>query len=220
MAKTKSLADLFVNLLKDMYYAEKQILKTLPKLAKHADSAELRKAFEHHLKETEGQVQRLEQVFALCDLKPVGKTCPAIKGILEEGEEDMKEAADPDVLDAGMIADAQAVEHYEIARYGTMIAWAEQLGMKEAATLLNQTLEQEYNADQHPDRNCGEQPEPAGGGLISGIQPRSFRRTARVFPAPFRVCCLKPCKERSSPLRVRPLAARRFSPPFNQLPGD
>jgi len=92
-------------------------------------------------------VQRLEQVFALCDLKPVGKTCPAIKGILEEGDEDIKEAGDPDVLDAGMIADAQAVEHYEIARYGTMIAWAEQLGMKEAVALLQQTLEQEYNAD-------------------------------------------------------------------------
>ena len=147
MAKTKSLEDLFVNLLKDMYYAEKQIVKTLPKLAKHANSAELRKAFEHHLKETEGQVQRLEQVFALCDLKPVGKTCPAIKGILEEGDEDIKEAGDPDVLDAGMIADAQAVEHYEIARYGTMIAWAEQLGMKDAVPLLQQTLDQEYNAD-------------------------------------------------------------------------
>ena len=92
MAKAKSLEDLFVNLLKDMYYAEKQIVKTLPKLAKHAESAELRKAFEHHLKETEGQVQRLEQVFALCDLKPAGKTCAAIKGILEEGEEDIKEA--------------------------------------------------------------------------------------------------------------------------------
>ena len=86
-------------------------------------------------------------MFALCELKPAGKTCPAIKGILEEGEEDMKEAKDPDVLDAGMIADAQAVEHYEIARYGTMIAWAKQLGMKEAAGLLEQTLEQEYNAD-------------------------------------------------------------------------
>ena len=98
-------------------------------------------------KETEGQVERLEQVFALCDLKPTAKTCPAIKGILEEGEEDMKEAEDPDVLDAGMIADAQAVEHYEIARYGTMIAWAKQLGMKDAASLLEETLEQEYNAD-------------------------------------------------------------------------
>ena len=147
MAKMKSLEDLFINLLKDMYYAEKQILKALPKMAKQADSSELRRAFEHHFKETEGQVERLEQVFALCDTKATGKTCPAIKGILEEGAEDMKEAADADVLDAGMIADAQAVEHYEIARYGTLIAWANQLGMREAATLLNQTLEQEYNAD-------------------------------------------------------------------------
>jgi ferritin-like metal-binding protein YciE len=147
MAAMKSLEDLFVNLLKDMYYAEKQILKALPKMAKKADSEELRQAFEHHLKETEGQVERLEQVFALCDLKPTGKTCPAIKGIIEEGEEDMKDAKDPDVLDAGMIADAQAVEHYEIARYGTMIAWARQLGMNDAASLLEQTLEQEYNAD-------------------------------------------------------------------------
>jgi ferritin-like metal-binding protein YciE len=147
MPALKSLEDLFVNLLKDMYYAEKQILKALPKMAKKADSEELRKAFEHHLKETQGQVERLEQVFALCDLKPSGKTCPAIKGIIEEGEEDMKDAKDPDVLDAGMIADAQAVEHYEIARYGTMIAWARQLGMADAASLLEQTLEQEYNAD-------------------------------------------------------------------------
>ena len=147
MAATKSLEDLFVHLLKDIYYAEKQILKALPKMAKKADSDELREAFEHHLEETRGQVERLEQVFALCDLKPTAKSCPAIKGILEEGEEDMKEAKDPDVLDAGMIADAQAVEHYEIARYGTMIAWAEQLGMKEAVALLQQTLEQEYNAD-------------------------------------------------------------------------
>jgi len=147
MAKMKSLEDLFINLLKDMYYAEKQILKALLKMAKQADSSELRRAFEHHFKETEGQVERLEQVFALCDTKATGKTCPAIKGILEEGAEDMKEAADADVLGAGMIADAQAVEHYEIARYGTLIAWANQLGMREAATLLNQTLEQEYNAD-------------------------------------------------------------------------
>jgi ferritin-like metal-binding protein YciE len=148
MSAMKSLQDLFVNLLKDMYYAEKQILKTLPTLAKKADSDELRQAFEHHLKETEGQVQRLEQVFALCDLKPSGKTCHAIKGILEEGDEDIKHAKDPDVLDAGMIADAQAVEHYEIARYGTLIAWARQLGMSDAASLLQRTLDQEYNADQ------------------------------------------------------------------------
>jgi ferritin-like metal-binding protein YciE len=147
MPATKSLEDLFVNLLKDIYYAEKQILKALPKMAKKADSDELRQAFEHHLEETKGQIERLEQVFALCELRPTAKTCTAIKGILEEGEEDMKEAKDPDVLDAGMIADAQAVEHYEIARYGTMIAWAKQLGMDDAASLLEQTLEQEYNAD-------------------------------------------------------------------------
>ena len=147
MAATKSLEDLFVNLLKDIYYAEKQILKALPKMAKKADSDDLREAFEHHLQETKGQVERLEQVFALCELKPTAKACPAIKGILEEGEEDMKEAKDPDVLDAGMIADAQAVEHYEIARYGTMIAWAKQLGRRDAARLRQQTLEQEYNAD-------------------------------------------------------------------------
>jgi ferritin-like metal-binding protein YciE len=145
MPATKSLHDLFVNLLREMYYAEKQILKALPKMAKKADSDELRQ--EHHLKETEGQVQRLEQIFALCDLKPSGKTCHAIKGILEESEEDMKDAKAPDVLDAGTIADAQAVEHYEIARYGTMIAWATQLGMEEAARLLQQTIDQEYNAD-------------------------------------------------------------------------
>jgi len=147
MPATKSLEDLFVNLLKDIYYAEKQILKALPKMAKKADSDDLRQAFEHHLEETRGQVERLEQVFALCDLKPTAKTCAAIKGILEEGEEDMKEAKDPDVLDAGMIADAQAVEHYEIARYGTMVAWAKQLGMNDAASLLEETLEQEHNAD-------------------------------------------------------------------------
>jgi len=101
--------------------------------------------------ETEGQMDRLGQVFALCNQKPSGKTCPPINGIIEEGEDDMKDADkdadDPEVLDASMIADAQVVEHYEIARYGTLVAWANQLGMKEAATLLNETLEQEYDAD-------------------------------------------------------------------------
>src|SRR5215831_11709083 len=115
-------------------------------MAKRADSDELRRAFEHHLKETEGQVERLEQIFGLCGLKPSAKTCPAIKGILEEGEEDMKEAKEPVVLDASMIADVQSVEHYEIARYGTLIPWANQLGMSDAR-LLQQTIDQEYNAD-------------------------------------------------------------------------
>jgi ferritin-like metal-binding protein YciE len=147
MAKMKSLQDLFINLLKDMYYSEKQILRALPKMAKKADSAELRLAFEHHRKETEGHIERLERVFDLCNVKASGKTCPAIKGILDEGEDDIKDADTPDVRDAGMIADAQAVEHYEIARYGTLVAWAKQLGLNDAAGLLHQTLEQEYNAD-------------------------------------------------------------------------
>ena len=118
MAKM-TLEDFFINLLKDMYHAEKQILKALPNMAKQADSTELRRALEYHLKETEGQVQRLKQVFALCDTRAAGKTCPAINGILEAGDEDIKEADHSDVLDGGMIADAQAVEHYEIACYGT-----------------------------------------------------------------------------------------------------
>jgi ferritin-like metal-binding protein YciE len=147
MPKMKSLEDLFVHLLKDIYYAEKQILKALPRMAEKAHSAQLRQALLHHLMETEGQVDRLEKVFALCNREPAGETSPAIEGILEEGEKDMKNADDPDVLDASMTADAQAVEHYEIARYGTLVAWANQLGWLEAATLMNQTLEEEYDAD-------------------------------------------------------------------------
>lgn len=147
MAKVKSLDDLFVHMLKDIYYAEKQILKALPKMAKNADSAELEEAFLHHLEETKGQVDRLEQVFALCELKPVGKTCPAIKGILEEGEEIMKEADDHTVRDAGMLAAAQAVEHYEITRYGTLKSWAGKMGMSEAVKLLDATLNEEKATD-------------------------------------------------------------------------
>lgn len=99
-------------------------MEALPKMAEKAHSAQLRRAFLHHLKETEGQVDRVGQVFALCNRKPIGETCPAIEGILEEGEKDMKNADDPDVLDASMTADAQAIEPYEIARYGTLVAWA------------------------------------------------------------------------------------------------
>jgi len=147
MSDMKSLEDLFLHHLKDVYYAEKQIMKALPKVAKKADSAKLRKAFEDHLKETEGQVGRLEQVFDIFGQKAKGETCPAIKGIIEEGEEGIKDSKDADVRDAAMIADAQAVEHYEIARYGTLIAWAEQLGKHDAAKLLKETLDQEYAAD-------------------------------------------------------------------------
>ena len=148
MSDMKSLEDLFLHHLKDVYYAEKQIQKALPKMAKKTDSDKLQKAFDDHLKETEGQVERLEQVFEIFGQKAKGETCPAIEGIIKEGEEGIKDSKDPDVRDAAMIADAQAVEHYEITRYGTLIAWAKQLGKNDAAKLLQETLDQEYKADQ------------------------------------------------------------------------
>jgi ferritin-like metal-binding protein YciE len=142
-----SLNDLFTHFVRDMYYAEKQILKTLPKMARKAEAPELREAFESHREETEGHVENLEKVFGLLNLKPRGVTCQAIEGILEEGKEMMDEASDADTRDAGMIAAAQAVEHYEITRYGTMVAWAKRLEMTEAAALLQENLDQEYAAD-------------------------------------------------------------------------
>ena len=142
-----SLDDLFVHFLRDIYYAEKQILKALPKMARKAEAPELREAFEHHLGETETHVANLEQVFEALGLKARGVTCEAINGILEEGKEIMSDAEDADTRDAGMIAAAQAVEHYEITRYGTLIAWAKQLGKAEAVKLLKTNLEQEQAAD-------------------------------------------------------------------------
>ncbi len=144
----KNLQDLFIHTLKDVYYAEKQITKALPKMAKKADSAELRQAFEHHLDETKGQIERLEKVFDLCGEKAKAEKCPAIEGIIKEADEMMGDAKDADLLDATMIAMEQAVEHYEIARYGTLKAWAEQLNMPDCARLLDQTLSQEYATDE------------------------------------------------------------------------
>jgi ferritin-like metal-binding protein YciE len=147
-AKDKDLNDLFLDTLKDIYFAEKQILKALPKMAKAASSDQLRAAFEKHHGETEGQVDRLEQIFKLLDKPARGKTCDAIEGILDEGKEIMEEYKGCEALDAGLLAAAQAVEHYEIARYGTLKAWAIQLGMKDAANLLDETLKQEEKTDQ------------------------------------------------------------------------
>lgn len=143
----KMLDKLFHDTLKDIYFAEKKILTALPKMAKAAQSDELRAAFEKHIVETEGQVDRLEQVFAMIDAKPQGKTCAAIVGIVEEGQEVIGEYKGSPALDAGMLAAAQAVEHYEISRYGTLIAWAEELEMDDAIDLLEQTLDEEKNAD-------------------------------------------------------------------------
>ncbi|MEA2925807.1 MAG: hypothetical protein QOI46_4341 [Alphaproteobacteria bacterium] len=149
MAKEpKKLDDLFHDTLKDIYFAEKKILSTLPKMAKAAQSKELKAAFEKHHGETEGQIERLEEVFALIDKKPQGKTCAAIVGITEEGAEIMTEYKGAPALDAGLLAAAQAVEHYEISRYGTLRTWAEELGLDEAVTLLQETLDEEEATDE------------------------------------------------------------------------
>ena len=148
MATTpKPLDELFHDMLKDVYYAEKQILKALPKMAKAATAPELKKAFETHKTETAAQVERLSEVFELIGKSPRGKTCDAILGILEEGKAVMEDYADSPALDAGLVASAQAVEHYEIARYGTLKAWAMQLGHKDAVKLLDETLAEETATD-------------------------------------------------------------------------
>src|SRR3954451_21389898 len=143
----KTMDDLFVATLKDIYYAEKQILKALPGMVKKATGPELKKALETHRKETEGQVDRLDQVFKTLDVAARGKRCDAIEGIIAEAKEHMEEIEDNQVLDAGMIGSAQAVEHYEICRYGTLIEWAKDLGHEDAIGLLQQNLEEEKNAD-------------------------------------------------------------------------
>ena len=147
MAKEKTLEDLFHDTLKDIYYAEKKILKALPKMARAATSPDLKAAFEKHKNETEGHVERLQKVFELMGKRAQGKTCPAIDGIIEEGEEIMEEFKGTPALDAGLISAAQAVEHYEITRYGTLKRWSEVLGMGDATKLLDQTLGEESMTD-------------------------------------------------------------------------
>jgi ferritin-like metal-binding protein YciE len=148
MPTMKSLDDLFLGLLQDIYFAEKQLLKALPKMAKEASNQELSQAFLKHRDQTEEQIQRLEQAFEMIEKKPRGKKCDAILGIIEEGKEVIEEVEDADTLDAGLIGAAQAAEHYEIARYGTLCAWAKQLGKPQVARLLHQTLEEEKQTDE------------------------------------------------------------------------
>lgn len=143
-----TLEDLFHETLKDIYNGEKQIIKALPKMAKKTESPRLKKAFETHRAQSETQAERLERVFELMDKTPRGKTCEAIEGLLAEGDEVASDVEAGAVRDAGLIAAAQAVEHYEIARYGALAAWADQLGMKEAAKLLRQTLDEEKKTDE------------------------------------------------------------------------
>jgi ferritin-like metal-binding protein YciE len=143
-----SLDALFEDTLRDMYYAEKKLTKILPKMAKKASSRELSEAFTSHAEETQGQVDRLEQIFKLIDKAPRAKKCEALEGLSAEGDHVMEEAEEDGVMDAGLVASAQAVEHYEIARYGTLIAWANQLDMADAASLLEESLAEEKAADE------------------------------------------------------------------------
>jgi ferritin-like metal-binding protein YciE len=143
----KNLDDLFVHTLQDVLYAEQRITKALPKMIEKVSDAQLQGAFRSHLEETKNQIKRLEQVFAMHQAEAKAVTCPAIDGIIEEAEEIMSDSKDSEVLDAAALAAAQAVEHYEIARYGTLIAWARQLGRPDCASVLEPTLQEEKEAD-------------------------------------------------------------------------
>jgi ferritin-like metal-binding protein YciE len=147
-SKMQTLEDMYVDLLKDLYSAEKQLVKALPKMAKAAQSSDLQRAFQEHLRQTEGHVERIERIFSDVEGSPRGKKCVGMEGLIEEGNELLKEDAEPDVMDAGLIAAAQKVEHYEIASYGTARAWAQRLGYNDAARLLQQTLEEESAANE------------------------------------------------------------------------
>ena len=143
----KTRSDLFLAHLKDIYYAEKKIYRTLPTMVKAANDAELKKAFTTHREETQGQIERLEQVFEMIGKRPQAKPCEAINGIVAEGEETIEEFGESPAIDTGLVAAGQAVEHYDMARYGALAGWAMQLGLKDAAALLNQTLQEEMNAE-------------------------------------------------------------------------
>jgi ferritin-like metal-binding protein YciE len=146
-AKMKTLEDLYVDMLKDLYSAEKQLVKALPKMVKNTQNAELQRAFQDHLKQTEGHVDRLERIFSELGSSPRGKKCVGMEGLVAEGYELLQEDAEPDVLDAGLSAAAQKVEHYEIASYGTVRTWAERLGYQNAAKILQETLDEEGEAN-------------------------------------------------------------------------
>jgi ferritin-like metal-binding protein YciE len=147
-SKMNTLEDLYIDLLKDLYSAERQLVKALPKMAKNAQSPDLKRAFQEHLKQTERQAERIERIFTEMGGSPRGKKCVGMEGLVEEGNEIMKEDAEPDVMDAGLIAAAQKVEHYEIAGYGTARAWAQRLGYDKAVRMLQETLDEESMANE------------------------------------------------------------------------
>ena len=174
----KSVQDLFVEELRDIYHAEKQILKALPKMAKSATNQELKQAFELHLEQTRGQVERLEQVFDQLDVPKRGRRCEAMEGLLEEARSTMEDIEDQSVLDVGMIINAQKVEHYEIAGYGSLVALAKQLGHNDAAQLLEQTLNEEKETDQKLNQVALRVANPSASGQGGGKQ-QSGGRSAR-----------------------------------------
>src|SRR4028119_2064685 len=178
----KDLRALFVHQLKDTYFAEQAILKALPQMAEAAQSEELRGAFAVHLQETEEQVRRLEQVFKLVGEQPQGVSCKAIQGIIEEGQEVQKAFTGGEALDAGLIAAAQAVEHYEITRYGTLLAWAKQLGLSEAEDLLQETLVEEENTDELLSELAEDAITPAAAAAASAFD-RAAAGVVRVRPS-------------------------------------
>lgn len=147
-SKMATLEDLYTDMLKDLYSSEKQLVKALPKMAKNTESPDLQKAFQDHLRQTEGHVERIERIFSELGGSPRGKKCVGMEGLIEEGNELLQEDVEPGVLDAGLIAAAQKVEHYEIASYGTARAWAEQLGYNQAARILQETLDEESMANE------------------------------------------------------------------------
>jgi ferritin-like metal-binding protein YciE len=139
--------DLFVHTLKDIFYVEKKLVAELPRMARKANNPELRRAFADHAAQTEAHISRLEEVFDMIEVQPRGEKCPALDGLLEEAKDLLKDVKDADVLDAGLLAAAQAVEHYEITRYGTLVAWSQQLGISEVEPILEETLEEEKETD-------------------------------------------------------------------------
>lgn len=143
----KTMHDLFVHGLKDIYYTEKKLVGELPRMARKATDPDLKRAFEDHAAQTENHLSRLEEVFQIVELQPRGEKCEALEGLLEEAKELLKDVKDPEVLDAGLLAAAQAVEHYEITRYGTLIAWSRELGLADVEPVLNETLEEEKQTD-------------------------------------------------------------------------
>jgi ferritin-like metal-binding protein YciE len=172
MASEQNLQELFHDTLKDIYFAEKKILSALPKMAKAAQSEELKSAFQKHESQTEEHVARLEKVFDEIDEKPRSKTCDAIMGIIEEGQEIMKEFKGAPALDAGLLAAAHAVEHYETARYGTLKTWAKELGLNQAVRLLEGTLSEEKETDETLTRNCGKPSQAARASCLTYSRSR------------------------------------------------